>query len=436
VFKVDPSWESGLQVAAKLSWLLPLNPPLDYVAFRDLVHHVMPSGVPVSPEGFVALFLGHCLKWPPAVVVYRHNLSEVEGMTSVYMLSAFWAAVRAMDGQELPHMHERMSGKGRMHSHTGLVVHSQWVGLIRKEDSSVDSPVGSALRLGKDQKAFVAVDGAFDDAVLLLEKWVERVCQADLSVLTRMHFVDPCVLEAGADIVLDLVRDLRQLQVGRAGPLRWPTAARGAPVTQTTAGELPDVAEAATAKRRRQRGTPGAAPGILGAAPGTPGARAAPGTPGARAARRADGGYLPKHFTRALLLAMDDLFWHVSWDKIPWTMSTVLKWSPDEQNNCEPIQDMMVSEVAKRFASSPFWVSCWACFGGDLPPEELELIMAANDRNLLHVAHNWWQEMQPLSAELVSDQLSPAIQTFIEALASHTKACSQSSIDKLKKVKA
>ena len=83
VFKVDPSWESGLQVAAKLGWLLPLNPPLDYVAFRDLVHHVMPSGVAVSPEGFAALFLGHCLKWPPAVVVYRHNLSEVEGMTPV-----------------------------------------------------------------------------------------------------------------------------------------------------------------------------------------------------------------------------------------------------------------------------------------------------------------------------------------------------------------
>jgi hypothetical protein len=42
-------------------------PPTDYVVFRGLVAFIL-AAAGWTPIGLVAIFLGHCLKWPPAVV--------------------------------------------------------------------------------------------------------------------------------------------------------------------------------------------------------------------------------------------------------------------------------------------------------------------------------------------------------------------------------
>ena len=69
--KADPTWPSGLQVAAKWSWVLCDIPPLDYVEFRRLVQLVGAPDARISPRGFVAITLGQFLKWPAAVAHFR-----------------------------------------------------------------------------------------------------------------------------------------------------------------------------------------------------------------------------------------------------------------------------------------------------------------------------------------------------------------------------
>ena len=119
-YKVDPTWPSGLQVAAKWSWVLCDIPPLDYVEFRRLVQHVAGPDGRISPCGFVAITLGHFLKWPAAVSHFRNELEQLSSRTQEVrwsaknLLEAFWHAVQAMDRKELPKMHASMSAKGRM----------------------------------------------------------------------------------------------------------------------------------------------------------------------------------------------------------------------------------------------------------------------------------------------------------------------------------
>ena len=81
--KVNPLWPSGLQIAAKWSLALHSIPPLDYVQFRLLVQDVAGTSGRVSKEGFVALAMGHFLKWPPAVAHFRGELAKHQDIMDI-----------------------------------------------------------------------------------------------------------------------------------------------------------------------------------------------------------------------------------------------------------------------------------------------------------------------------------------------------------------
>ena len=127
--------------------------------------------------------------------------------------------------------------------------------------------------------------------------------------------------------------------------------------------------------------------------------------------------YMSSHFTRAVLLAMDESFWHIRWEQLPWTMATILRWTPDATDQCLPITEMLLTDVVKKFGCSPLWVSCWACFASRLSVDELGLAMRSTDRDLQKAATTWVRKNNSAcSLEEDPDQFSPVVRDLLEQL--------------------
>ena len=132
VHEYGASWTLPLKAIARMGWLLHDMPPLDYSVFCQLASSMLELGQ-WSPTALVCLFVGHCLKRPPAVAAFHASLLQQEKpLTADSIVSAWLDAIRAVAGKSLKHVHKSMSSTGRMHAMAGIVVHSQWAGLIAK----------------------------------------------------------------------------------------------------------------------------------------------------------------------------------------------------------------------------------------------------------------------------------------------------------------
>ena len=120
------------------------------------------------------------------------------------------------------------------------------------------------------------------------------------------------------------------------------------------------------------------------------------------------------HFTRAVLLAMDELYWHIQWDQLSWPMSTILRWSPDATDQCSDIAEMSLEDVSRRFGTSPLWVSCWACFASGLSKDELDFAMGVKDRDLQRVALAWGRHKGAVETD--PDQFSLVVRDLLAQL--------------------
>jgi len=118
--------------------------------------------------------------------------------------------------------------------------------------------------------------------------------------------------------------------------------------------------------------------------------------------------YAPKHFARSVLLILDAARWNIDWTIAPFTtmpFSTILKWTPDENNHCRPLAEVFVPEVFRRFAMNPLLVSAWACLGGFLSEEDFATLRRTPERQFL----------RPLEAfEAGSNGVVPSMATFLE----------------------
>jgi hypothetical protein len=165
------------------------------------------------------------LKWPPAVAAYNTSLFKQERLLTADSIVLAWLdAIRAVAGKPLKNMHKSMSSSGRMHATTGIVVHSQWAGLIakappRSEREDVEHLETNLLALGVSQATFTVTCDT-KDTVALVRKWI---CTAE-----KMW---PAVADAQAErmeevgqVLLQLAKAFRGDQAGTAGPLRWPAS--------------------------------------------------------------------------------------------------------------------------------------------------------------------------------------------------------------------
>ena len=299
-------------------------------------------------------------------------------------------------------LYAALSAKGRTHCLTGLVVHAQWLGIIEKDDNTEDEEKQEkahglrCMQLGKCQKTFRVNDAGFADAQALVKQWID--------IAPAIELARQMSLEVVANSMLEAMTVIRRCSISTAGPTHWPfhppreaaprtpisgapgtPGARGMPRAPSTpsGGRTPGTPRARAAPRTP---TPGA-PGMPGAS-GQLGARVAPGTPqptqdGKRRKKDEKPSYMASHFTRAVLLAMDESFWHIRWEELPWTISKVLRWSPDATEQCAPIVDLPLVDMVRRFGASPLWVSRWARFASGLSEDELDLALQTKDRAII-----------------------------------------------------
>ncbi len=364
--KMDPELPLTLKVVAKISWMVPHIAPSDYLQFFQLMNQLT-KGQDLCNVQFLACWVASLLKWPPAVATFQYQLlNDAEPMSTQRIMLAFWVAVKAMNGHTLPDMHDGMTSPS-MASSTGLVMNSQWLGLITKETaSSCEAESDEVIFLGKCGTRYaVSPTENFVAAEKLMEQWCEMAGDVCLSRET------PRDIDAFTNIarkVHEFACKARQMQEGTAGPLN---SRRAVSTTSRTSGS----------------GRPE--------------------------------GYNALHFTRAVLSAMDELHWDIPWREAPWNayqLDLVTCWTPDQTNQLRHIANNSVGAMVDMFSISPLWIACWACFAQHVSDEDLTLILNAGDRALFWVVNDWHRRFRPQDGQNVIDQFSPTVDTFVKRL--------------------
>ena len=124
--------------------------------------------------------------------------------------------------------------------------------------------------------------------------------------------------------------------------------------------------------------------------------------------------YLIKHFTRSVLLAWDDLVWHIDWASPPFDsmkMKQVLRWTPDENHECDPVANLTCKEVHRAFGLSPLWVSCWACFAGFLTASDEEALLRTPERQFLRPVESFEKALH--NEFSMEDTFTPTMRDFL-----------------------
>ena len=167
------------------------NTPLDYMMWADFASSMAArrAGSGPSCDEVAWLFVARFIKWPVAVsrfqtyathacdaLAERHLSGDTATATAI--VESLARVLQDLSGHAFPIMHSRMSAKGRMHSATGIIVHSQWLGLLRKLDGKADARPGHAvLNLGVVEAAY-ALSPDRKDSIKLVERWIGAILEA------------------------------------------------------------------------------------------------------------------------------------------------------------------------------------------------------------------------------------------------------------------
>jgi hypothetical protein len=201
-----------------LGWLLVQNTPLDYLLWLDFADALAARRADsvVHCADVAWLFMAHCIKWPVAVSRFRYHTlraCDARAGTAAAIVDALVRVLRDLSGQAFPNMHARMSSKERMHSSTGIIVHAQWLGLLRKLEAASQAAAGDVvLKLGVSQSAYV-LNPCQDDAVQLVATWLATIRQGWPRQVNVASFAE------SADAIVHTVARLRSMSERSAGPL-------------------------------------------------------------------------------------------------------------------------------------------------------------------------------------------------------------------------
>ena len=102
-----------------------------------------------------------------------------------------------------------------MHAATGINVHAQWLGLLRKLEAGSQATAGDVvLKLGASQSAYV-LNHCREDAVQLVAAWIVAIRQDWPRLVTVASF------PKSADAIVETTARLRTMSHGSAEPLHW-----------------------------------------------------------------------------------------------------------------------------------------------------------------------------------------------------------------------
>ena len=359
------AWPPSLKVSAKLGWLLVQNTPLDYMVWLEFAEALSARRVNgiISCTDVLWLFTAHFIKWPAAVSRfhdYAMQAFDVQAGTAAAIVDALARVLVDLSGHAFLQMHARMSSKGRMHSATGVTVHAQWLGLLRKLDVGTQAAAGDVVvRLGVSQSAYV-LNPCRDDAVRLVAAWL-AVIRKDWP-----EQVDVASFAASADAIVNTAARLRTMSEGSAGPLNW-----------TSTGEVERGMQSSGEPPKHKK-------------------RCAP-------------GYLAKHFAKCMLFRYETAL-EIEWTEPPLgslSMAAVLQWTPDERGFCDVIADMPLREAVRVFGYSPLLISGFACFASAVDEVQMACLFQAADRDLFGVVAKWRKELEAASPDDETVSFSP-----------------------------
>lgn len=229
----ERDWSLRLRAIARMSFLFPHIEPADLTELMSLIIRcrllsAWRAGDAITSVLFAIVFIGHLIKWPPAVRQWSElnkNVLETKSVSAELLVSRLRALLRWCDGKRWPAMFERMNAVGLMDAQTGLAVYAGRLGLIarvqtapktkRIRSKGPDKPSepqrprdGTVLALGRAGTEYVELaDSA--PAVQIVQALMDSMTQCSLSLPSHPHEV-----ESFADMILEIVKNVRSLKVG------------------------------------------------------------------------------------------------------------------------------------------------------------------------------------------------------------------------------
>ena len=125
--------------------------------------------------------------------------------------------------------------------------------------------------------------------------------------------------------------------------------------------------------------------------------------------------YSARHFVRAMLLQVEDMFPNAFDDIVYGEMSD---WLPDVLDHTRPLESMTGAQIRTRFDMSPLMVGCWACLADSINgaektsnearhSAELKAVLAANDAWLWPAVGQYVYAKQRCKREVDPDIFPP-----------------------------
>lgn len=203
VARFGPNWSPALRFVARFGFVFGQEDPPDLSVLVEIAKEWAGSSAQLEAAGLTALFLAHCLKWPPAVAEWQRLGRLDPPTTAADFVRHLRQVVVFCHDKRWPAMFAGMNS-GRMHAATGLAVQCVQLGILQSGDGGAPrserhvrlGPAGSSYVICQDlsgaellvdeilKLAQVAVDGmqwpraAGDDATTLLRRVLQFAASA------------------------------------------------------------------------------------------------------------------------------------------------------------------------------------------------------------------------------------------------------------------
>ena len=298
-----PEWPPLVRFVARFAPLF--APPDDLVECSELVFNFLsPAGFAAghrNPEmALVLAFLGHALKWPPAVREWARRIREDWPQSPLEVVRHLRKVILFCHGRPWKRMFERMNTSKRMLAVVGVAILGSQLGMLE----AIEHSMVGLVELGSALKRYRIVDE---------EKVPESLIRGFLEDAARHNPRWPSVGSAGSAASKDAI-------------LTW--------------GE--GLCAFAQAARSRE-------------ADDMPGTRLVGG-------RSEQPGYQVSHFVRCGLYALEKSSGEEVLDAF--TMQELNAFFPDERGHAEGMLHWHASSVREAFGTSPILLSGWLCLAG------------------------------------------------------------------------
>ena len=125
--------------------------PGDCAAFIDVCKACGATlGDGLAPVMWLAVFVGHAIKWPPVVTHWASLMTEKPPDTVKDLVRMLKTVVQKASGHSWPDMFAQTNVDGLMDAQSGLIVAATQLGIIERTEKAAAAPAKKRQRRGGD----------------------------------------------------------------------------------------------------------------------------------------------------------------------------------------------------------------------------------------------------------------------------------------------